>query len=256
MPALRELQRDVLADLLGSGSAAARHVRPTALAAARRLDIYRHNRQAGLTEALRAVYPTVAELVGRGFFRFAAQHYIARHPSRSGNLHDFGSELAAFLADFEPASTLPYLADVARFEWLWHAVFHAEAAPFDAPATLAGLAGAPGDARGRVVMRWQPAAALLQSPYPVLTLWRWHQRPPEQRPAIDLDAGPEAVLLRQADGDVRVHALTPAEHALLAALRSGRTLAQAAAAALAHDPGFDLAQALGLYATLGVLLAA
>jgi hypothetical protein len=256
MLALRELQREVLAELLGGGAAGARHVRPTALAAERRLEIYRHNVQASLTEALRAVYPTVAELVGRGFFRFAAQQYIARHPSRSGNLHAFGSELAAFLQGFEPAATLPYLADMARFEWCWHAVFHAEAAAFDARATLALLAGTPDDARGRLVMRWQPAAALLRSPYPVLALWRWHQLPPAQRPPIDLDAGPEAVLLRQVDGDVRVHALDPADHALLAALQSTQPLAQAAAAALALDPAYALAQALGLYATLGVLLPA
>lgn len=256
MPALRELQREVLADLFNGDGLAAQHVRPTALSARRRLEIYRHNMQASLTEALRAVYPTVAELVGRGFFRFAAQQYITRHPSRSGNLHDFGGELAGFLEGFEPAATLPYLADVARFEWLWHAVFHAEAAAADARATLSTLAALPDDRRGDAVLRWQPAAALLHSPYPVLALWRWHQLPPHERPEIDLDAGAEAALLRQVEGDVRVHALAPAEHALLAALQARQPLAQAAAAALALDAGFDLAGALGHYAALGVLLAA
>ena len=88
MPALRELQREVLAELLGGGAAGARHVRPTALGAARRLEIYRHNVQASLTEALRAVYPTVAELVGRGFFRFAAQQYIAGEPAKSPGIRN------------------------------------------------------------------------------------------------------------------------------------------------------------------------
>src|SRR6185436_9928463 len=76
-------------------------------------------------DALAAVYPVVQRLLGQGFFEYACDAFIRRHPPRSGNLHDFGAEFAEFLAGFEAASTLTYLPDTARLEWSWHVAFHA-----------------------------------------------------------------------------------------------------------------------------------
>ena len=66
------------------------------------------------------MYPTVEQLVGAPFFRYAAHEFILAHPSKSGNLHDFGEDLPGFLAGFEPARALAYLPDCARLEWAWH----------------------------------------------------------------------------------------------------------------------------------------
>src|SRR5207237_5824239 len=121
MATLRDLQADMLDALFERSEAAAVHVLARGLAPARRLGIYRNNMFDSLTAALAAVYPTVAALVGDGFFRFAAHEYIVAHPSRSGNLHDFGGELPGFLGRFEPAHSLPYLPDCARLDWAWHA---------------------------------------------------------------------------------------------------------------------------------------
>ena len=124
---LYELQTDVMDALFERSERAQPHVRGGRLSPRQRLDIYRHNLFDSLSAALAAVYPTVAQLVGEGFFRFAAHAYIAAHPSRSGNLHDFGAQLPEFLAQFEPARGLPYLPDSARLDWAWHQVFHTTA---------------------------------------------------------------------------------------------------------------------------------
>ena len=108
MPALHELQRRVMDALLhpGEDAAAAALLRPSpGLDAARRLRLYRNNLFESLTAALAAVYPVTQQLVGEDFFRALARRFIPAFPSRSGNLHDFGAELPAFIRGFEPAAT-------------------------------------------------------------------------------------------------------------------------------------------------------
>src|SRR5689334_21117181 len=86
MLSLRERQRGFAAALLGTAAVPGG------------LQVYRNNVFASLTEALAAVYPVVKRLVGEPFFNQLARRFIRRHPSRSGNLHDFGAELPAFIA--------------------------------------------------------------------------------------------------------------------------------------------------------------
>ena len=51
------------------------------------------------------------------------------HPSRSGDLNDYGEDFADFLADYPHARELSYLPDVARLEWLVQIVYYAADAP-------------------------------------------------------------------------------------------------------------------------------
>ena len=104
-------------------------VRGDDLSAAQRIQIYRNNYQTSLRGALKAVYPVVARLVGEGFFAWLGYEFLTRCPSRSGNLHEFGAELADFIESFEAAKPHPFLPDVARLEWAWHEAFHEQEHP-------------------------------------------------------------------------------------------------------------------------------
>jgi hypothetical protein len=73
--------------------------------------VYRNNYRGNLHDALAGAYPVIVQLVGEDFFRYMARCYIGAHPSRSGNLYHYGDKLAEFVADFEPAQGLAYLAD-------------------------------------------------------------------------------------------------------------------------------------------------
>jgi hypothetical protein len=257
MATLRELQSDMLEALFERSDRVARQVVPRGLAPQRRLDIYRHNLFGSLTDALAAVYPTVAALVGDGFFRYAAHEFIVAHPSRSGNLHEFGGELPDFVERFEPARVLPYLADSARLDWAWHAVFHTESAPCaDARAVLAQIAAMPDHARLAMCLGWQPAARIVASRYPILRIWQVHQlsMPDDDSPLVDLDAGGESVLVVQRAGEVVLERLTPAEHALLHGLSRRALLGEAVAAALAIDAGFDVAGTIAHHLAVGTLV--
>lgn len=239
---LRELQRGFAAAVLTRNLDAFTHaIARGRFSPAQHLQVYRNNVAIGLGEALQAVYPVVARLVGAEFFAHLADQFIGRHPPASGNLHDFGRELAGFLADFAPAAGLAYLPDVARLEWAWHEAFHAaDHAPFDF-ARLAGVAAERYEALRFVL---HPSARLVSSPYPIERIWRSNQPEEAGEEAIELSAGPSRLLVIRRGLEVTVETLTPGEAALLSALARGAAFAQACAAALAAEADFDIAQSL------------
>src|SRR5690606_15015602 len=83
---------------------------------ARRFAVYRNNVVVGLVNALAARFPALQRIVGEEFFRAMAQLYVRAHPPRSRLLMEYGDGFADFIAAFEPAAELPYLADIARLE--------------------------------------------------------------------------------------------------------------------------------------------
>jgi hypothetical protein len=258
MANLCQVQVDMLAALFERSDAAAAHVLGHGLPPERRLDIYRNNLFGSLTQSLSAVYPTVAQLVGDGFFRFMAHQYILAHPSRSGNLHEFGGELATFLDQFEPARSLPYLADSARLDWAWHVVFHTASTPrVDLGDVLVRMATMSDDDRAALRLGWQPAARLVASPFPVLRIWQMHQSPLHEdgsdAPLVDLDTGGEAVLVIQRAGEILLVGLRSGEYALLEGLSTGARLGDAVASSLEVDGSFDVAVAIAHHLSLGTL---
>ncbi len=258
-PMLRELQREFADGIWNDAPAVHAHICDGAFPAARHLQIYRHNTFANLTDALIADYPVVHRLVGEGFFAYAADSYIRRHPPRSGNLHDFGDgtepraagqgcpgcgfggDFAGFLAAFPAAQTLPYLPDMARLEWAWQEAYHAAET---APLSLDALAAVAPEHYGSLVFRLHPSARLLASDYPLLRIWQVNQPDCEGDPAVDLAEGAARLLVVRRGLDVEIEPLAAGEYAWLTALAAGQPLAAATGTALAAAADFDVAQAM------------
>ncbi|NNG62362.1 DUF2063 domain-containing protein, partial [Pseudomonas fragi] len=76
-----------------------------------RFAVYRNNVQKGLINALAFSYPVVARLVGEYFFQEMARLFIKKSPPDSPIMSTYGVRFADFIGDFEPARSLPYLAD-------------------------------------------------------------------------------------------------------------------------------------------------
>ena len=253
MPSLLELQTAFVRGVFDSADAAiAGLVAPGGASAEDRLAVYRRNALGNYAAALRDVYPVVLRLVGAQFFDRLARDYATQTPSRSGDLHDFGGELGAFLEALPAARDLPYLADVARLEWGVHRSFHARHAPPLDPARLAAVLP---ERLPDLRFELQPAARLLRSPYPVLTIWRVNQPQWSGDQAVDLGLGAEQVLIIRRALEVALEPLSQAEYAMLEAIDAGRSLGDALAAALAVDAEFDLQAFLATHALGGTLTA-
>jgi hypothetical protein len=245
VPALRETQLCVMDALLGragghgAGALLRAGRRP---APARRLQIYRHNVFETAVATLGDVFPVVARLVGTDFFRTAGNAYARIHPSRSGDLRRFGGFFPDFLRDYLPAAALPYLGDVAALEWAYHHAYHERELPGLDPLRLAGVAA---DRQTQLRLHLQPSATLVSSPYPILGIWQANQpAAPEDATPISLDDGGVDLVVVQSDLEIEFRPLAEGECCWLRSLAAGEELADAVAAALDRDPGFDLAQAL------------
>ena len=230
---------------------------PTALAgrdgrsAERRFAVYRNNVYTSLINLLAGRFPVTAELVGDEFFRAMAREHVEKTPPNSAVLLLYAAEFPDFIGDFPPASSVPYLADVARLEMAWHRAYHAaDAEPLTQEAFVAL-----GPRVEELVLSFHPSASLVRSPYPVITIWEHTMRDDDDEPGQLPADGEDALVLRPAL-EVAVRRLPPGGAAFIEALMAGATMPAAAAAALEQTPEFDLSANLAGLMRSGALVGA
>lgn len=174
MPKLREIQEQFARHLQGlpTSPEIADQIEFNQLENRQRLQVYQNNYNLSLTSNLAAIYPVIEKLVGEQFFKYACNEFIKNYPSRHGNLHEYGAEFAEFLNSFDAASSLAYLADMARLEWAYHQVFHEATAPeFD----IQALQQVDENQYPDIIFFLHPASRLLACRYPVTKIWQANQ---------------------------------------------------------------------------------
>jgi hypothetical protein len=234
MHSLLELQSRFAADLLGRGGAPG-------------MAVYRGNIFGNWTQALSSAYPIVRKIVGEQFFGGLAREYAGAQPSASGDLNEFGSLFAEFVGSFPKTQDLPYLPDVARMEWLAHRAYYAaSAAGFDFEALHTSS-----PERLRLVLA--PPCALLASEWPLARIWTVHQDDYEGEIAVNLNAGPDRILVHRPRWRAQVRSLAQGDYRFLEAASQGKTLGEALEAAVAEDLRFDPALALAGWVDAGVI---
>jgi hypothetical protein len=234
-PPLFELQMQLRRAVFGGDAAIVAAIRDDGLDPAARLAIYRNHAVATLRASLQGIFSVVCRLVDERFFAYAATEYIRQRPPRCRRLAEYGADFADFLADFEPCKALPYLPDVARFEW---AVNRAGGLREMAPLPPQALAAVPAPTAAWIALRLQPSLSYLHSPWPIDAIWQANRQ--EEAAAVDLAKGDGAMLqIRRAGDAVAWRRLAPAPFAFRAALAAGRLLGAAIAAATRADPAFD-----------------
>ncbi|MDE1533345.1 DNA-binding domain-containing protein [Pseudomonas carnis] len=141
---------------------------------ASRFAVYRNNVHSALINALAAAYPVARQLVGDEFFRAMAGLYAQAHPPTSPLISEYGGTFADFIQGFEPAWSVPYLADVARLERLRVRAYHAaDCLVLDQHSVLRQLQGCA--QLGQLRVGLHPSLATLESSYAVVSIWAAHQ---------------------------------------------------------------------------------
>jgi hypothetical protein len=204
-----------------------------------RLDVHRNTVLASLTDVLAEVFPVVCRLVDERFFRYAASAFIRTHPPRQPCLSAYGEEFPAFLAGFPACQELVYLPDVARLEWVMRRAAFAEESPALSLAALSGIAEPQ-----RLALELDRSLGVMSSPWPIDRIWRANQLGGDSAERIDLSSGGAHLEVRRVADEVVLRTLDIGTSLFRAALCRRSTLLHAAEAALAADPGFDLAPAL------------
>ena len=242
MLSLPELQARIAATLFGDATASpATWIRADGIAPELRLAIYRNNLEEGFAKTLALEFPVMRRLVGVDYFRQLALSFLARHPSRSGDLHHVGAPFAGFLREQFADTAYRYFSDVAALEWALQECLVAED---DEALDPTALQSVPPHAYPRLRFALRRAARLLESSFPIVRIWEANQPGATAPEVIDLAGGPEFALAHRLNGGVRITRLSAGEFALLSTLARAEPLEAALDASLARDPHFDLGIAL------------
>lgn len=211
---------------------------PDGLPAPKRFSVYRNNIIVSLKEAMKDGFPAVASLVGEAFFAAMSDIYIRKTPPNSPILALYGADFSEFIAKFEPAASLPYLADVAGLESaLRHAYHCADATPVEAQAFAnANIFSA--------ALSFAPAVRALRSEYPVTQIRAAALGGPQPT------GGAEDVLITRPDLDPIATAFPSGTAAIIDALQAKLPFGEAIEAG---PEGLDLPAFIGALISGGAI---
>src|SRR6266478_4258437 len=183
--------------------------------------------------------------------RFAVyRNNVVIEPPRSPILLDYGAGFPDFIGEFEPATVLPYLADVARIERAWTESYHAPEAPPIDPAVLADI---PQRQLPEIRLHLHPSTRLVWSQFPALTIWQMNVGDGVPAP-VDLAAGGERALVVRPQADVEVRLISRDSFKFIRALADGASVLAATRVALADDCQFELTANLSDLMQVGALV--
>jgi hypothetical protein len=217
---------------------------------ARRFGLYRGNLTAAWDKALAAAFPVMRALVGEEFFSALAREYGKAHPSKTGDLNQFGAHFAEFLSHFPHVAAYPYFPDVAALEWEVHKAHYADNAE---TLTAERFAQIDPNRLDHALLGLHPACALTSSPWAIVDMWLAHQPGSDYALPSELQRTSHSLIVRP-QWKAGVLPLSPAAYAALSALRGGHTLGTALDAALDLDENFDFASNLQQWLHHGVLV--
>ncbi len=235
MPALRELQSAFAAAVLAGESSdlLTRGIVSAGIPPERRLGVYRANVVLSLRRLLQGTFPASQRLLGQERFAGLADAYVRRTPPDRPQLLAYGAGFPGLLA-----ATDDLIGDVARLEWAREEACHAaDARPLDA----AAIAAIPAEHYAGLRFTPHPSLRIVRSTGPVYALWAGE-------PADD---EPQRALVVRPEMTVVTRPVSAADTTLIESLIGGSTLGDAAAAAFAVAPEFDLQAALAAHLTGG-----
>jgi hypothetical protein len=233
MTNLARIQWDFQECLLrGTGAIHAHVVGTERVPAEVRLAIYSNAYAARLVDALKANYPATAKLLGDHDFQELATEYVAAHDSRLFSIRFYGHELASFLSNNPRYRPVPFLADLARWEWTMNDVFDAaDAEPLEVKALVHK---SPGD-WASMRFTFHPSLRSLALHWNVPQVWKALMNDAD-RPRAAVSREATTWLLWRQDLKEFFRPLTvPEEHALVAA-RAGEPFGDICAILCEHMP--------------------
>jgi len=206
---------------------------------------YRGSVRGGLLQALQDIYPVMHKLLGEQAFEGLSRQYINKNPSKSSNITEYSSRLsevnisfADFIESFTPLNNYPYMADVARLEWLWHEVFN-EADNTALNLDQLGLMSP--EQHLELKFKRPHASRLLWSPWPAHRIWEANQDN-SQNEALELINGDYYFLIWRQGYGMRIDSLSKSEWDFLQQLELSASFSQAIEQFLQIHPNKDVSE--------------
>ena len=183
-------------------------------------DIYRRGYSARLVESLGDTYSATWWVLGDEDFLKLANEFVGNIPSRSFDLSDYGEEFSNFLKSSPVIAEIPFVSDLASFEWNFKLLFHSKDVP--AVENIFNLIGSNPDVKIRLL----PSTVLWQSGFAIYEIWKRRESNVASLNEIDLDMR-ESILCRKLDGKVHMSYLEESEFRMLKQFETPRSIEEA-----------------------------
>ena len=214
-------------------------IKMNGFSAQRRLNVYKNNFEHSLASALKSTYPAISALIGEQLFNAWANQYVKQYPSTTGNLHHYGNNFSSFIRDNIDSKDLPYLADIAEFEWFYHEVFHEVDAE---EITIEALSNVDPNHFNNIVFILHPASRQLHSSFPLIDIWRLGNNLSTEQ--VDLDSGGVSLLIARRSLVIEFQKLDQGDSWFLQLLTEGKPLGEIVDTISTKMPDFNIQECL------------
>lgn len=181
------------------------------------LEIYRKGYKARLTESLGSTFEACWWVLGDESYFQVAEDYLRGNPSQTYDLSDYGESFPDFLKTHSESQEIPFIFDLAKFEWLFKTVFHSAN-------LVSGLnvSAVTEDS----LLKLNPLAALFSSEFAVYEIWKNRTESIEVLGDVPWE-NPAFYLLFRRDGKIYVRAMEAEAFQLLKIFENGQSLSHA-----------------------------
>jgi putative DNA-binding protein len=207
-----------------------------------------HRSRTDLIELLAAQYPVIRRLVGDLSFRIVACRFILSELPSIQIAPSFGDNFPRFLRGQSNTASFEYVADIAQLEMVRRRARRAANVRPLAAETLLSLR----DQLNGLYLTLHPSVGLIQSRFPIVTIWENNQSDGES--GIIERWSAETALVARPFLEVEVRRLPPGGYTFLRVLSEGQTVAIAVRAATAATCEFEVASNLALLMDANVIV--
>ena len=208
------------------------------------IEVYRTGHLARLTEALGETYEAVWWVTGDEYFFQLAKEFLLKQGSQSYNLSNFGEFFPGFLLERQPFTDLPFLGDLAQFEWTFKEVFHSPTHTALSPEDFQKH-----PLSGDLSFSFAPSVRLFYSPYSVYEIWKIRGTDQSSLPE-DMWNLPQWLLCHKHGQHVYVKCVNEQDYLLLQALMEGATIEEALVQTLETFPNLHPSKVSELFRTI------
>lgn len=155
------------------------------------LSVHRRGYIAALTEQLGETFEAVWWALGDEEFLRASEQYIFSHPWESYNLIHYGEEFPDYLQKMY-GTKIPFLKDLAHFEWQFRTVFHLlNNEPIGEDKIKLLQSGS------RVRLILTPSLNFSRSEFAIYSLWKQREGKADGKEQIDIDQSENCLLYKK-----------------------------------------------------------
>lgn len=226
---LRDIQQAFSAAIFGQEPAALARLTagPRQASSLEGIEVYQNNTRERLVSVLVQTYPVCAQLVGERCFDQLVRLHIDQHPCRVHDLDLYGKEFCESVERVLQAQPLlsesvPYLAEMAKAEWVAHRAYFA---PSRSSFDFERFSNLTEEQYLKAQFQLAPDVTLVTVGWPIAALWAMHQ-PARSIEPVSIMPGEQWLVIERPQYRAQMTEIAGPMYETLSCISAGKNLLQ------------------------------